>query len=190
MSDKKKFSIIKPLQIEHYHLVPGETERNTISPEREEILKYISKIPYKKFPEFILDILIHVEGHKAVDITDGPGDEKQDILTLTPDGERHLTQCKHKVDHTQNFDGDELDLLLGACIRKNCSKAAIVANSDFTPQAKRYVNDKEYLRGTSQDKSVYPEIDYWNGAKIWDRIAYNQNILNKWFSGLGQTQSL
>ena len=66
---------------------------------REGIFKYLSQIGYDKFPEFVLDILIKIEGHSPIDVTDGQGDEKQDIITLNPSGERCLTQCKHTVEY-------------------------------------------------------------------------------------------
>ena len=89
-----------------------------LSPEREAIFHHLAQINSDQFPEFILDILVHVEGHKSIDITDGPGDEKQDILTETPLGERQLTQCKHTQNYKDHYSGDELDYLFGACCRK------------------------------------------------------------------------
>jgi Restriction endonuclease len=120
----------------------------------------------------------------------GTGDEKQDILTESPGGQRQLTQCKHTVNYTAKSSGDELDLLFGAAFRKDCKVALYVTNGDLTPQAKRYVNDREYLRGSSADPSVVPTMEYWNGRRIWERIASNNPLLNKWFSGAAQAHAL
>lgn len=182
-------SIISGITQQFYHTVPSDLDMKTTAPTREGIFKYLSQIGYDKFPEFILDILIKVEGHKPVDVTDGQGDEKQDILTINQKGERCLTQCKHTVDYKSHYNGDDLDLMVAACMRKNCKQAIFVTNADLTPQGKKYVNDKEYCRGFSNPADC-PDIEYWNGFKIWEKIKHNQDIINKWFSGLGQVHGL
>lgn len=183
------YSIISGTTQHFYHTIPNELDLITTTPTREGIFKYLSQIGYDKFPEFILDVLVKVEGHKPIDVTDGQGDEKQDILTINPKGERCLTQCKHTVDYKSHYNGDDLDLLVAACMRKNCKQAIFVTNSDLTPQGKKYVNDEEFNRGFNNPADC-PSIDYWNGFKIWDRIKNNQDIVNKWFSGLGQVHGL
>lgn len=185
----KKISIIKAYTEKYYHVLPSQLEMITVSPEREAIFKYLSQIGADRFPEFVKDVLVIVEGHQPVDITDGTGDEKQDILTMTPAGERQLTQCKHTSRYEEHYSGDELDLLFGAAFRKNCSTVLFVTNSDLTPQGKRYVTDKEYARGARTSGAI-PEIDYWNGERVWQRIAGNTSILNKWFSGMAQAHGL
>lgn len=187
---KKTFSILQGISEVHYHVIPGELESITLHPEREAIFKYLAQIGSDKFPEFIVDILVLVEKHKPIDITNGAGDEKQDILTLTPAGARHLTQCKHTLNYKNHYAGDELDLLFGACARKNCTKGLFVTNSDLTTQGKRYITDKEFSRGSKIPKEMLPDLDYWNGARIWERVATNNAILNKWFSGMGQAHGL
>lgn len=183
------YKIISGTTQHFYHTIPSELDLITTTPTREGIFKYLSQIGYDKFPEFILDILIKVEGHSPLDVTDGQGDEKQDILTINPKGERCLTQCKHTVDYKSHYNGDDLDLLVVACIRKACKQAIFVTNADLTPQGKKYVNDSEYNRGF-ENPADCPIIDYWNGFKIWDRIKNNKDIINKWFSGLGQVHGL
>lgn len=172
-----------------YHTVPSELDLITTTPTREGIFEYLSQMGYDKFPEFILDILIKVECHTPVDVTDGQGDEKQDILTINPKGERCLTQCKHTANYKSHYNGDDLDVLATACMRKGCKQAIFVTNTDLTPQGKKFVNDSEYSRGYANPADC-PTIDYWNGFKIWDRIKNNKDIINKWFSGLGQVHGL
>ncbi|EGJ99553.1 MULTISPECIES: restriction endonuclease [Dysgonomonas] len=183
------YNIVSGITQHFYHTVPSELDLITTTPTREGIFKYLSQIGYDKFPEFIFDILIKVEGHTPVDVTDGQGDEKQDILTINPKGERCLTQCKHTVDYKSHYNGDDLDLLVVACMRKACKQAIFVTNADLTPQGKKYVNDREYNRGYDNPADC-PTIDYWNGFKIWDKIKNNKDIINKWFSGLGQVHGL
>ncbi len=173
----------------YYHVIPGNLEMIVTSPTRDGIFKNLSQIHFNKFTEFIADILVKVEGHKLVDITDGQGDEKQDILTINPEGRRCLTQCKHTISYTDHYNGDDLDLMMAACLRKDCMEAIFVTNSDLTPQGKKYVTDGEYNRGISSEED-FRKISYWNGLKIWDRIKNNQDIINKWFGNLGQVHGL
>lgn len=178
--------ILQAFTEHYYHTVPEELKTIILSPEREAIFKYLAQISAKRFPEFVKDILLFVEGHKLFDITEGPGDEKQDILTITASGERHLTQCKHTINYKHHYPDNEIDLLFAACIRKKCTKGLFVTNSDLTPQAKRYITDKEFARF----RPDLPDIDYWNGERIWQRIATSNAILNKWFSGMCQAHGL
>jgi hypothetical protein len=187
---KKTVSIIQALTEHYYHAVPSKLEMITLSPEREAIFDFLAYFGSDKFPEFIKDILIQVEKHRLIDITDGTGDEKQDILTLTSSGERHITQCKHTINYKENYSGDDLDHLFSACFRKNCSKGLFVTNSDLTTPGKRYVTDKEYARGWKGPKEHLPEMYYWNAEHIWNRISTNNGILNKWFSGMSQAHGL
>ena len=183
------YNLISGMSQQYFHTIPSDTDLITTTPTREGIFKYLSQIGFDKFPEFILDILTKIDGHKALDVTDGQGDEKQDIITLNPDGKRCLTQCKHTVDYKSHYTGDDLDLMVVACMRKNCKETIFATNSDLTPQGKRYVTDEEYNRGFTNPKDC-PSIDYWNGYKIWEKIKTNQDIINKWFSGLGQVHGL
>jgi len=183
------YQIISGINQIHYHKIPSELDLITTTPTREGIFKYLSQIGYDKFPEFILDILLKIEGHTAIDVTDGQGDEKQDILTLNRKGERCLTQCKHTVDYKEHYSGDNLDYMVAACMRKDAKQAIFVTNSDLTPQGKKYITDKEYVRGF-QNPADCPAIEYWNGFIIWEKIKNNSDIINKWFSGLGQVHGL
>jgi len=183
------YNLISGMSQQYFHTIPSDTDLITTTPTREGIFKYLSQIGFDKFPEFILDILTKIEGHKALDVTDGQGDEKQDIITINPQGERCLTQCKHTVDYKSHYNGDDLDLMVAACMRKNCKESIFATNSDLTPQGKKYVTDEEYNRGFINPKDC-PSINYWNGYKIWEKIKTNQDIINKWFSGLGQVHGL
>ncbi len=173
---------------QYYHTVPSDIDLNTISPKREMVLKSLAQISYKDFPYFIADVLEIVERHTDVHVTDGPGDEKQDILSNNSKGIRQLTQCKHTINQDR-FTGNDIDLLTVACLRKKCKSALFVTNSDLTPQGKRYITDEEYSRGWEDSVPVI-DVKYWNGLMIWDKIKNNRDILNKWFSGYGQTHGL
>ena len=185
-----KISILQNKSEVHYHNIPNKLKMITLPPEREAIFNYIAQIGYDKFPEFVKDILVQVEGHKLIDITDGSGDEKQDILSIAPSGRRQLTQCKHTKNYKDNSSGDGLDVLFGAAYRKDCTEVLFVTNSDLTVQAKRYITDEEYARGHKGAKETQINVDYWNGERIWERIATNSPILSKWFSGMSQAHGM
>lgn len=187
---KASLEIIQATTAYHYHVLPSDLARATVSPERAAIWQYLSRLGSDRFVDFVIDLLVLVEGHTLVERTDGPGDEKQDVLTLDPRGERHLTQCKHTANYGENTNGDELDLLFGACFRKNCRTGLYVTNADLTVQATRYVTDREYARGSTVPHDTVPVIDYWNGRRIWDRVSRSNAILNKWFSGMAQAHAL
>lgn len=169
-----------------FHSVPDNVSLRTIQPEQATTMRFLAAIDFKRFPDFVLDILTLVEGHRPLDVTDGPGDEGQDILTLTPNGERHLTQCKHTEGNAKRPPG-EVDDLFMACLRKNCKAGLLVTNADLSIQAKSYVLDGEYQRG---GQPGLPRVDYWNANAIWRRISKNSAILNKWFSQMGQVHAL
>ena len=172
-----------------YRQIPTDQSLMLTMPKQQAILDYLARIGYDEFPEFIRDVLVKVEGHTPVDITDGPGDEKQDILTIARDGRRCLTQCKHTTNVNSHYNGDDLDLLVAACLRKDCRNAFFVTNGDLTPQGKKYVTDEEYMRGWPLKEDPI-KIDYWNNLKLWDKIQGNADIMHKWFAGLGQTHGL
>lgn len=190
MDSKEKVRILRATTLEYYHTVPSELELVTISPEQDAIFQYLSVVKPDYFQYFVADVLVMVEKHRLIDVTGGPGDEKQDILTETPAGQRQLTQCKHTVNFLEKSSGDDLDQLFAAAFRKDCKSALYVTNGELTPQAKRYVTDCEYLRGSSADPSTVPNVEYWNALRMWDRIANNAEILNKWFSGAAQVHGL
>lgn len=181
--------IVSGITEQYYHTFPSELDIISTSPTRDAIFQYLSQISYTDFPEFVLDILIKVEGHQPIDITEGTGDEKRDIYTTNRDGKKCLIQCKHTEKIEGKYNGDEVDLMVSACLRKNCRAAIFVTNGDLTPQAKNYINDQEYLRGWPENGDTL-EIEYWNGYHIWEKVKNNQDILNKWFSGMGQSHGL
>src|ERR1043165_8551472 len=190
MSNKDTVRILKAISVEYYHEVPSDLEMLTVTPEQTAIFQYLSAVDPERFQDFVADVLVFVEGHTLVDVTGGPGDEKQDILTIAPGGYRQLTQCKHTINYATKSSGDELDQMFAAAFRKNCKVALYVTNGNLTAQAKRYITDLEYLRGSSADITTVPTMEYWTGRQIWKRIASNTQILNKWFSGAAQVHGL
>lgn len=184
-----KNKIVKGTTQQFYYDIPSDLDRIAISPNKEAISKFLAQISFRQFPEFVMDILVNVFHHTKVDITDGQGDEQQDILTIDPEGFPCLTQCKHTEKTKGHYNGTDLDNMVTVCLRKNCKKALFVTNGDITPQGKKYITDREYNRLVEQ-YGFSLDIDYWNDFKIWDLVKNNSAILNKWFSGMGQTSAL
>jgi hypothetical protein len=120
MPNESAVRIMRVISVEYYHAIPTELQIVTVTPEERAIYQYLSAINPNRFQEFVADVLVLVEGHRLVDVTGGPGDEKQDILTEAPEGYRELTQCKHTVNFATKSVGDELDLMFVAAFRKNC----------------------------------------------------------------------
>jgi len=85
-----------------------ETSNDTspeLLPKRDAIKDLMAQLPSSEFPELVEQILVENFLHKRGDITDGTGDENRDIHTLTPTGERHLTQCRHtQIPQKSNLD--------------------------------------------------------------------------------------
>ena len=160
MASQGRVRILRATALEYYHSIPSELDLVTISPEQNAIFQYLSAVHPDAFQYFVADVLVLVERHHLIDVTGGPGDEKQDILTQTPDGLRQLTQCKHTVNFMEKSSGDDLDQLFAAAFRKDCQSALYVTNGELTPQAKRYVTDHEYLRGSSKDLSNAPTVEF------------------------------
>ena len=142
MVDHNPVRILRAVSAEYHHTIPGELELLTVTPEQKAIFQYLSTVGPDRFQEFVADVLVLTQGHTLMDITGGPGDEKQDILTTTPEGKRQLTQCKHTINYSAKSSGEELDQMFAAAFRKNCECALYVTNGDLTPQAKRYINDR------------------------------------------------
>ena len=187
---KHSVRILRGTSVEYHHEIPSDLQSLTVTPEQKAIFQYLSAVGPDRFQDFVADVLVLTQGHTLVDVTGGPGDEKQDILTTTPDGQRQLTQCKHSINYSAKSSGDELDLMFGAAMRKDCQVALYVTNGDLTPQAKRYINDQEYQRGSKVDPTLFPKLQYWTGRHIWERIAGHAQLLNKWFSGAAQVHGL
>ena len=162
-----------------------ETPLKSLLPNRSAISDLMAQLPASDFPELIEQILIQNHNHTRGDITDGPGDQSRDIHTLTPNGEKHLTQCRHTENsHKANLDRHNLDELWAATSRLRYGHGLLVTNADMTTPAKASFRNGEYSR------EGYPELKVWNDRNLWDEIRNNQNILNRWFSGLAQLHSV
>ncbi len=163
----------------------SETPSRSLLPHRDALTDLMAQLPASDFPELIEQILIENHNHTRGDITDGPGDQSRDIHTITPDGEKHLTQCRHTENpYKSNLDRHDLDELWSATGRLRYDKGLLVTNADMTTPAKA-----NYVNG-DYEREGYPELKIWNDRDLWDEIRDNQNLLNRWFSGLAQLHSV
>ncbi|MFC1877936.1 restriction endonuclease [Thermodesulfobacteriota bacterium] len=162
-----------------------EIPEKSLLPNRGAISDLMAQLPASDFPELIEQILIQNYNHTRGDITDGPGDQSRDIHTITPDSEKHLTQCRHTENpHRANLDRHDLDELWAATGRLRYEHGLLVTNADMTTPSKTSFRNGVYSR------EGYPELSVWNDRDLWDEIRNNQNILNRWFSGLAQLHSV
>jgi len=53
-----KLSILHGGSVHHYHELPTELELITLSPERQAVFRYLARIGWDRFPEFVEDILV------------------------------------------------------------------------------------------------------------------------------------
>src|SRR6056297_1348588 len=163
----------------------SETPSKSLLPHRDAITDLMAQLPASDFPELIEQILIENHNHTRGDITDGSGDQSRDIHTITPNGEKHLTQCRHTENpYKSNLDRHDLDELWSATGRLQYDKGLLVTNADMTTPAKA-----NYVNG-DYEREWYPELKVWNDRDLWDEIRDNQNLLNRWFSGLAQLHSV
>ena len=162
-----------------------DTSQKSFLPNRDALSELMAQLPASNFPELIEQILIQNYNHARGDITDGPGDQSRDIHTITPEGNKHLTQCRHTENpHKSNLNHHDLDELWAATGRLNYQHGLLVTNADMTAPAKASYVNGEYTR------EGRPELGVWNGRNLWDEISKNQDILNRWFSGLAQLHSV
>jgi len=162
-----------------------ETPPKSLLPNRDAISDLMAQLSAEDFPELIEQILIQNHNHTRGDITDGPGDQSRDIHTITSDGKKHLTQCRHTENpHMANLNRHDLDELWAATGRLCYENGLLVTNADMTTPAKSSYVNGEYSR------EGFPELKVWNDRDLWDEIRNNQNILNRWFSGLAQLHSV
>ena len=167
------------------HLKKQETTQRALLPNRDVISELMAQLPASNFPELIEQVLIQNYHHTRGDITDGPGDQSRDVHTITPKGKEHLTQCRHTENpHKSNLDHHDLDELWAATGRLNYQHGLLVTNADMTSPAKA-----SYLNG-DYSREGFPELTVWNGRNLWDEVSKNQDILNRWFSGLAQLHSV
>ncbi len=160
-------------------------EPKSLLPQRSAILELMAQLPALDFPELIEQILIENYQHTRGDITDGPGDQGRDIHTITSNGEKQLTQCRHTENpHEPNLNRRDLDELWSSTGRLRYEKGLLVTNADMTTPTKTLYRSGEYSRGG------YPGLTVWNGRDLWEELRDNQNLLNRWFSGLAQLHSV
>lgn len=133
----------------------------------------------KSLPMLAADILKWSLGHSDVRILDGPGDGRRDILSRTPDGELHLTQCKHHVDDSKSVSSRETDEIVIALAKFDLKSATFFTNGRISPQAKR-----EYL-----DNFPQYTLDYIDGDLLLQFVEESPLLARMWLHGstLGMT---
>ncbi|EBQ9598990.1 hypothetical protein CWG72_13835 [Salmonella enterica subsp. enterica serovar Carmel] len=127
----------------------------------------------KSLPILAADILKWSLGHTKVRILDGPGDGRRDILSVTPEGKQHLTQCKHHSHDAKSVSSRETDEIVIALVKFGVSSATFVTNGRISPQGKR-----EYL-----DNFPNYSLDYIDGDLLLQYVEESPLLARMWLHG-------
>ena len=65
-----------------------------------EKLAMLRGIDETALPHLVADVLRFCRNHRNVAVVDGPGGGRRDVSSTTPDGAKHVTQCKFHGDVT------------------------------------------------------------------------------------------
>ncbi|WP_390630569.1 restriction endonuclease [Roseiconus lacunae] len=133
----------------------------------------------KSLPVLAADILKWSLGHSEVRILDGPGDGRRDILSRQPNGEQHLTQCKHHTDDSKSVASRETDEIVIALAKFDIKSATFLTNARISPQAKR-----EYV-----DNFPQYSLDFIDGDLLLQFVEESPLLARMWMHGstLGMT---
>ncbi|MBX3208262.1 MAG: restriction endonuclease [Labilithrix sp.] len=120
----------------------------------------------------VRDLLVCRE-HRAVRVTDGPGDGGRDVHSLAPDGKPHLAQCKHHDDASAVCGSSEVSELPMALVKFDVAQGLFVTDARISPQAKR-----EYI----QD---YPKLalEFLDRDELVAEVVSNPVLRALWFDG-------
>jgi len=89
-------------------------------------LKYLESIDENDFPYLIADILAHHYSHQNAKVVDGPGDGKRDIFSVTPKGDKVISQCKYHYDFSKTCGSSETDEIVLALNNFGCNTGFFV----------------------------------------------------------------
>lgn len=134
-------------------------------------MRLLKTVGPQTLPWLVADVLALDRHHSNVKVTDGPGDGRRDILSVDPDGQPVVTQCKFTAQRTVGSRvTDEIAIALG----KFGVKQGIVATNGFlSPQAKRE------LLGDFPGYSM----DFVEGPDLVDAILGDTALRRAWFDG-------
>ncbi|HEJ7120905.1 restriction endonuclease [Serratia marcescens] len=124
-------------------------------------------------PVLAADILKWSLGHTKVRILDGPGDGRRDILSITPEGIQHLTQCKHHSDDSKSVSSRETDEIVIALAKFGVKSALFFTNGRISPQGKR-----EYI-----DNFPDYSLDYIDGDLMLQYVEESPLLSRMWLHG-------
>lgn len=139
-------------------------------PSYEELSK---KLDEKSLLSLVRDILSH-RGHSAIRVTDGPGDGKRDLHSISPEGDKCISQCKFHQDARKTCSSAELGELALAMVKFGSKTGIFITNAKISPQAKR-----EFL-------SDYPGLvlDFLDGVELYAVINASLLLRSMWLDGV------
>ena len=136
-------------------------------------LEYLEGINELDFPFLIGDILALHFNHGDVKVVDGTGDGKRDVFSITPQGEKVITQCKFHYDFNKTSGTKETDEIVIALNKFKCFNGFFCTSGKLSPQSKR-----EYLDN-------YPDFNlkWLEGHEIVDIVLGSPTLKKIWFEG-------
>jgi hypothetical protein len=143
--------------------------------------KFLRKLDEKKLLDLCADIL-SIEGHTNIRITDGPGDGQRDIYSITPDGEKFLTQSKYHKNINKSVTSQEIGETISGMLRFGCKKGLFITTGKISPPAKRDLLESypgynvKFLEGWDIAKKVFENLvlkAIWYDGESLDRVTYN-----------------
>ncbi len=130
------------------------------------------QIDWRSLMRLTQDIL-YIRNHTGIRITNGPGDGKRDLHSLSALGESHLAQCKFHQDSDKTCSSDELGELPLAMIKLGYTNGLFVTNARISPQGKR-----EYL-----DNYRNLNLEFFDGDTLVLEIMRSPLLKSLWFDG-------
>jgi hypothetical protein len=124
-------------------------------------------------PFLAADILAECFGHKEIQVTDGPGDGRRDIHSVTKAGGRCVSQCKFHSGRGTAVGSRETDELPVAMVKFGAKDGFFFTTGRVSPQARR-----EYL-------DDFPDVNLrlLDGGDLVDCVLSTPALSEAWISG-------
>jgi hypothetical protein len=135
--------------------------------------KLLANLNPQSFPYLVGDLLYFHLGHRDVKVMDGPGDGKRDIHSITPNGDRFITQCKFHEDPDKSVGTAETNELVIALSKFGTHEGLFATTAKLSPQAKR-----ECL-----DNFPHFTLSFLDGTEIVDHVLASPVLSAVWVDG-------
>lgn len=127
----------------------------------------------KSLPYLAADILAVCFKHTDVQVTDGPGDGKRDLSSVTPSGKRSASQCKFHRAFDDVVGSRETDELPTALVKFGARDGYFFTTGRVSPQARR-----EFL-----DNFPDFSLRLIDGTELVDLVLSSPALASAWLDG-------